>query len=117
MFEADELCHRIAVIREGTIVAEGTPAELKGRTSTGRVVEVETYGVDQSVVDDVGGLPGVRHVAVEDRGQLQVLLVHAEPHTDVAPLVLGRLGDVRVGRSTTREPTLEDAYVELVTAS
>ena len=45
MFEADELCDRIAVIRSGEIVAEGTPAELKGLVSAGRVLEVETYGV------------------------------------------------------------------------
>ena len=31
MFEADELCDRIAVIADGRIVAEGTPAELKRR--------------------------------------------------------------------------------------
>ena len=30
--------------------------------------------------------------------------------------MLARLGDVRVGRVGAREPTLEDAYVELVTA-
>ena len=45
MFEADELSDRIAVIREGEIVAEGTPAQLKRGVATGRVLEVETYGV------------------------------------------------------------------------
>ena len=29
MFEADELCDRIAVIAKGEIVAEGTPRDLK----------------------------------------------------------------------------------------
>ena len=51
MFEADELCDRIAVIRSGEIVAEGTPAELKGLVSAGRVLEVETYGVAEDAVD------------------------------------------------------------------
>jgi ABC-2 type transport system ATP-binding protein len=31
--------------------------------------------------------------------------------------LLGCLGDVRVGRVAAREPTLEDAYVSLVTGS
>jgi ABC-2 type transport system ATP-binding protein len=35
MFEADELCGRIAVIAGGRIVADGTPAELKSNASTG----------------------------------------------------------------------------------
>jgi ABC-2 type transport system ATP-binding protein len=116
MFEADELCDRIAVIREGEIVAEGTPAQLKERVSVGRVVEVETYGVDAGVVGRIGEMAGVRAVAVEERGQLQVLLVQCETDAQVTGPVLARLEGVRVGRVTAREPTLEDAYVELVTA-
>src|SRR6188472_1575529 len=45
MFEADELCDRIAVITAGSIVATGTPAELKQRVSQGNVLEVETFGL------------------------------------------------------------------------
>jgi ABC-2 type transport system ATP-binding protein len=116
MFEADELCDRIAVIREGEIVAEGTPAQLKERVSVGRVVEVETYGVEADVVARIGEIDGVRSVAVEERGQLQVLLVQCDADAEVTSQALTRLQGVRVGRVTAREPTLEDAYVELVTA-
>ncbi|MDX6359507.1 MAG: type transport system ATP-binding protein [Nocardioidaceae bacterium] len=116
MFEADELCDRIAVIREGEIVAEGTPAQLKERVSVGRVVEVETYGVEAEVVARIGEIDGVRAVAVEERGQLQVLLVQCDADAELTSEVLARLQGVRVGRVMAREPTLEDAYVELVTA-
>jgi len=115
MFEADELCDRIAVIRSGEIVAEGTPAELKGLVSSGRVLEVETYGVSDGTVESARALGGVRSVAVEDRGQLQVLVVSCEPGAEVTQAVLAQLGDTRVGRISHRDPTLEDAYVELVT--
>ena len=116
MFEADELCDRIAVIRSGQIVAEGTPAQLKERVRVGRVVEVETYGVPSTVVDRVAALGGVRSVAMEERGQQQVLIVQAESDAaQVSRAILDGLGEVRIGRVTTREPTLEDAYVELVT--
>jgi len=117
MFEADELCDRIAVIRAGEIVAEGTPSQLKERVGDGRVVEIETYGVPPGTVDTLGALPGVRSVAVEERGQQQVLIVSVEADAEVTQAVLGRLGDVRVGRVAAREPTLEDAYVALVTGS
>ncbi|MDX6372881.1 MAG: type transport system ATP-binding protein, partial [Nocardioidaceae bacterium] len=53
MFEADELCDRIAVICSGEIVAEGTPAELKRRVTAGRVLEVETFGVTDEAVSAV----------------------------------------------------------------
>jgi ABC-2 type transport system ATP-binding protein len=36
---------------------------------------------------------------------------------EVTQSVLGRLGDTRVGRVSSREPTLEDAYVELVSGA
>ena len=114
MFEADELCDRIAVIRSGTIVAEGTPDALKNNVSAGHVLEVEAYGVRPEVVGDVRGLSGVRSVSVEEDGQAQRLLIQVDHGVEVAPEVLARLAGTSVGRVVTRQPTLEDAYVELV---
>jgi ABC-2 type transport system ATP-binding protein len=117
MFEADELCDRIAVIRSGEIVAEGTPGQLKDAVSSGSILEVETYGIAVDVVDSIRRVGGVRSVALEDRGQKQVLLLQCDADSEVTQSVLGLLGDVRVGRVSVREPTLEDAYVALVTGS
>ncbi|GID61432.1 daunorubicin resistance protein DrrA family ABC transporter ATP-binding protein [Actinoplanes couchii] len=114
MFEADELCDRIAVIGSGRILAEGTPADLKSRVRGGRVLEVETFGVLDESVDDVRRLDGVRSVTVEARTQSQVLHVSMDSEAELTAAVLGRIGDVRVGRVASREPTLEDAYVELI---
>jgi len=114
MFEADELCDRIAVISSGRIVAEGTPAVLKRRVTAGHVVEVETFGLHEHLLDAVRAVEGVRAVALEDRGQAQVLLVQVEPGAEVTSGVLSRLDGTTVGRVASREPTLEDAYVELV---
>ena len=54
-------------------------------------------------------------MAVEDRDQAQVVVVQAEPGHEPTHAVLARLDGVSLGRVTTREPTLEDAYVALVT--
>ena len=118
MFEADELCDRIAVIAGGRIVADGHPgrAQAAGQP-TGSVVEVEVFGVPDRRWPTVRALPGVRSVVVEERGQAQVLIVRAEPGAEVTQAVLGCLDGARVGRVATREPTLEDAYVELVGAA
>jgi ABC-2 type transport system ATP-binding protein len=114
MFEADELCDRIAVIAGGEIVASGTPAELKRAVVDGNVVEVEVFGSAEGSLAAVRALPGVTTVVVEERGQAQVIVVRAAPGVEVASAVLGCLADIPVGRVATREPTLEDAYVELV---
>jgi ABC-2 type transport system ATP-binding protein len=117
MFEADELCDRIAVIAGGQIVATGTPEDLKKRVNSGAVLEIEVFGLPDGVVPAVLGEAGVVSALVEERGQAQFLIVHAQPGTDVTQSVLGHLEGSRIGRLMTREPTLEDAYIELVASA
>jgi ABC-2 type transport system ATP-binding protein len=115
MFEADALCDRIAVISKGKIVAEGTPADLKRGVGQGRVLEVEVYGVDEETIERVRRLGGVLAVSVEEREQAQVLVVQTQAEVELTSAILGNLNGGQVGRISQREPTLEDAYVALVT--
>jgi ABC-2 type transport system ATP-binding protein len=115
MFEADQLCDRIAVITRGEIVAEGTPSELKALVSEGRVLEVEVFGVESGAVERVRAVEGVRALNVEDRDQAQVLVIQMDER-DVTSAVLTQLAGAQVGRVSAREPSLEDAYVQLVSA-
>ncbi|MBI1378662.1 MAG: ATP-binding cassette domain-containing protein [Frankiales bacterium] len=115
MFEADELCDRIAVIAGGRIIAEGTPAALKSNVADGHVVEIEVYdGIEAAQADAVRALPGVTAVAVEEGAHSQLLVVRTAAAAQVTPAVLASLTGRSLGRVATREPTLEDAYVELV---
>ena len=116
MFEADALCDRIAVIAEGKIVAEGTPRDLKAGVARGKVVEIEVYGTANEAVERLRVVEGVRSVSVEERDQAQVLVVQVDGEREVTHALLGRLDGSSVGRVSSREPTLEDAYVALVTA-
>jgi ABC-2 type transport system ATP-binding protein len=115
MFEADALCDRIAVISKGKIVAEGTPADLKRGVDRGSVLEVEVYGVEDKTIERVRGLDGVMAVSVEEREQTQVLVVQTQAEAELTSAILGHLNGGQVGRISQREPTLEDAYVALVT--
>jgi ABC-2 type transport system ATP-binding protein len=114
MFEADALCDRIAVIAHGEIVAEGTPEALKAGVADGTVVEIEVYGIEDVVVERVRALEGVSTVAVEAREQKQVLVVQTLAGRELTHTILGHLDGSMVGRVSSREPTLEDAYVALV---
>src|SRR5829696_2729870 len=116
MFEADALCDRIAVITRGEIVAEGTPADLKRTVAAGTVVEVEVFGVPDGLVERVRDLEGVTSVSVEEREQAQVLLVQTPTDVELTHTILGTLDGANVGRISRREPTLEDAYVALVSS-
>jgi ABC-2 type transport system ATP-binding protein len=115
MFEADALCDRIAVISQGEIVATGTPGQLKSRVESGSVTEVEVYGVPEETVERLRKLEGVLAVWVEEREQTQVLSVQTRADIQLTAAILGHLNGANVGRVSQREPTLEDAYVALVT--
>jgi ABC-2 type transport system ATP-binding protein len=114
MFEADELCDEVAVINGGRIVAQGSPDDLKGKVSAGRVLEVEVYGLRDHAVDAIRAVDGVRGVAVEARDQVQLLSVRLVPGAEITHDVLRCLDGESVGKVAAREPSLEDAYVELI---
>jgi ABC-2 type transport system ATP-binding protein len=114
MFEADALCDRIAVIAKGEIVGEGTPAALKAGVADGRVTEIEVFGVGEAVVERLRALDGVTAVAVEERDQKQLLVVQTTGERELTAPLLAELDGIEVGRVSSREPTLEDAYVALV---
>jgi ABC-2 type transport system ATP-binding protein len=114
MFEADELCDRIAVIDGGRIIAQGSPAELKARIADRTVVEIEVFGATPAIVDRLRAVSGVASLAVEEREQAQLVLIQSSRGPELVQLLMRELDGVRVGRVVSRQPTLEDAYVELV---
>ena len=107
MDEAERLCDRLVVLRDGVVVAEGTPAELVHRHGGG-VTASFTSDLPLSAFE---GLPGVRGV----RRHGGTVEVTGEP---AALLRLGHLlvsGDRVPNDLVVRQATLEDAYIGLVT--
>lgn len=114
MFEADALCERIAVIDHGNIVAMDTPEELKKAVLDLSVIEVEVFGLANELFEKIKSQSFVDSVAIDNREQTQILMVQTTRGSAAIPDVMSILNGVRVGRVTSREPTLEDAYVRLV---
>jgi ABC-2 type transport system ATP-binding protein len=59
MEEADSLCHRLAIVDHGKVIASGTPLELKRSIPGGFVVRLHFTAVPVSLVDALRTLPGV----------------------------------------------------------
>jgi len=114
--EADQLCDRISVIRDGVIVASGSPTELKSRVG-GDVLEVslddptdERLARARDVVLDAGGLAGDA-VATTDDG-LSVTSPDARRlGTDL--LVALREAGFAVTGFNVRGPTLDDVFLAI----
>ncbi len=114
MFEADELCQRIAVINNGTIVALDTPTRLKQHVQDLSVIELEVIGITERRVQQLRELPFIDTVSVEPFEQRQMLSIHSDSGSSAVLQILNILEGLRVDKVNVREPTLEDAYVRLV---
>jgi ABC-2 type transport system ATP-binding protein len=114
MYEADELCQRIAVIAGGRFVATGTPSELKARVLDRTVIEIETFGIAEDLLERLRDVEGVASVATETREQSEIVVVQSAFGAEIVQSLLRELDGMTVGKVIAREPTLEDAYVELV---
>ncbi len=112
--EVEAVCDRVLIIDRGRIVAEGTPAELRGRLAGTPVVRAVFRGAVDAR-EDLAGLSGVSVVDLEDRpDETRARLTCREgsdPREDVFRLAVARGW---VLRELAREAmSLEDVFVRL----
>jgi ABC-2 type transport system ATP-binding protein len=71
--------------------------------------------VGEDVIDELRRIPGVATVTVDEHDQMQIVRVQSAAGLELTQTLLSRFNGARIGRVSAREPTLEDAYVEVVT--
>jgi ABC-2 type transport system ATP-binding protein len=108
MDEAD-YCDRLALIYKGSMIAEGTPGELRGRYMKHRVLEIEVDRVVEAMealaAEGIEGaiFGATLHVTTDD--------------TDETAAAIGRILEGRriaIGRVGQIIPSLEDVFVTLI---
>jgi ABC-2 type transport system ATP-binding protein len=109
MEEADKLCDRIAIFDHGTIVAEGTPAELKSRLPSSEMIEVRFDSPPDGWADSLRNLPGVLGVDEEDG----LLRVHSRDRSRALSAIVdaARAREVAISTMALRDSTLEDVFI------
>jgi ABC-2 type transport system ATP-binding protein len=100
--EADTLADRVAVINQGTIIAQGTPAEIKAQTSGKRIRCITSVDVNS-----LRQIPGVTEVK-EDREAVEIRAREAEP---VVRELLAR--DLKLSGLEITSAGLEEAFLAL----
>lgn len=110
--EEAEYCNRLALIFRGTMVALGTPSELKRKSMKGDLLFVECAPLGPAV-EALQSAPGVLDAAVFGNA-LHVVVERAE---SVAPQLTRYLAEhgVSVRRVEQIRPSLEDVFVSLTT--
>jgi ABC-2 type transport system ATP-binding protein len=100
--EADALADRITVINQGTIIAEGTPSEIKAQTSGKRIRCITTLNLASLLQ-----IPGVTG-ALRDREAVEIHAREAEP---VVRALLAR--DASLSGLEITSAGLEEAFLAL----
>ena len=108
--EADQLCDRVAIIRQGKIVVEGSPERLKSSLHGEHIVEVVFDKDVPDLVNLLASRAGVREVAKRG-GKYEI-------HTSDASVIIAevaqfaRSNSLKIVSLNTKEPSLEDVFVK-----
>ena len=109
MDEANQLCHRVAIINQGRIVAIDAPEKI--RLATGGVHSVEVSFNGEASIETLAKLSGVNSVKkLGDKYRLYT----ADPGELVSSVVqFSGVNHLKIVSLNTLGPTLEDAFVAL----
>jgi ABC-2 type transport system ATP-binding protein len=106
--EADRLADRVAVVRDGRVVAEGPPADLKDELSGDRIEVVLRERGDMAAA--VALLERVSGGAAEvDEDALRV----SAPVQDRMGALAAVVGELDAEDVSLRRPTLDEVFLEL----
>ncbi len=114
MFEADELCDRIALLKNGKILAIDTPKSFKEKVSDVAVIEIEGHDIPKELIHALESHDSVKMVTTSQVDMNQIVQIHTTPSTDTVVGILQELNAATLSAIRIREPTLEDAYLKLM---
>lgn len=114
MFEADQLCDHVVMLKRGSLAAEGTPSDIKRKFSKIRVVEVILSAPVPNIVEGISSIEGVQQVELGVEGLMQRLSVQVHADHDLKESIGTAIGHGWIQSLVEREPTLEEAYVNLL---
>jgi ABC-2 type transport system ATP-binding protein len=100
MEEADGLCHRVAIVDHGRVIAVGTPQDLKRSIPGGFVLRLQFTLTPPNLVDALKTLPGVTDVRTPTDGQVDVYADHG-----------GSLIPSLVSAATAAGATIRDIHI------
>lgn len=108
--EADQLCGRIAIIRQGRMVVDGSPEQLKSSLQSEHIVEVALSGSDSDFETFLKAEPTVKEVTRQGNKY--------HIHTLNANSVIRRIVEfatsakLEIISMSTSQPSLEDVFVK-----
>ena len=111
MYEADELCNRVAIIHKGMIVACDTPSNLKKIMKEEECIEISLNNL-KNPSKILSKIEGIGNISFKSG----LLLIHVDDAEKRLQRIIKTLisNDYHVKTIKVREPTLEDVFLKLV---
>lgn len=114
MYEADELCDRIAFINRGRLLEIDTPSNLKKKLDNLSIIECSVLGGSQSQIDAIKNLKNIHHMQVDHKDFTYSLRVQTNEPQLVVPFIYDTMKNAVITDLTVSNPTLEDVYVRTI---
>ncbi|WP_226087709.1 ABC transporter ATP-binding protein [Mesobacillus sp. S13] len=114
MYEADELCDRIAFINKGEIIDIDSPSNLKKKMDNLSIIDCSVMGASSAQIETIKNLKSIHHIQVDRQDFAFTLRIQtAEPQL-VVPFIYDSMKNSMITNLTISNPTLEDVYVRTI---
>ncbi|MBG9792691.1 daunorubicin ABC transporter ATPase [Paenibacillus dendritiformis] len=114
MYEADELCDRIAIINKGRLITLDTPQNLKKTMESLAVIEVTVEILLKEKIEILKNISNVSHVTTKASEQAEIIEIQCREPYKVMGEIIKLFEEDKILNMITRETTLEDVYVKYV---
>lgn len=114
MYEADDLCDRIAILKKGEMITLDTPTNIKKLNDSDHIISVELLGINKAKVEELRQLPSILNVNMKTADQKQVLELQCENVVESMEKVMKHLKGENILHISSRDATLEDTYIQLM---
>jgi ABC-2 type transport system ATP-binding protein len=114
MYEAEELCDRIAIINQGHIVELGTPANLKRRVLGETVIDVQMKQDGLLLNERLQPLNDCISLHTTHHDSHELISIRTQKPSAVMEALAPLLQQQMIEGLEVRNPTLEDVYVNII---
>ncbi|UYZ24060.1 ABC transporter ATP-binding protein [Mesobacillus jeotgali] len=114
MYEADELCDRIAFINKGEIIDIDSPYNLKKKVDNMSIIDCSVLGASSSQIDSIKNHKSIQHIKVDRQDFAFTLRIQTTEPQLVVPFIYNSMKDSVITNLTISNPTLEDVYVRTI---
>lgn len=114
MYEADELCDRIAFINKGRLIEIDTPSNFKKKVDNLSTISCSIIGASEAQINSIRNHSHIHHIQVTHHDYTYSLRIQSyDPHM-VVPFIYDSMKDSVITDLTISNPTLEDVYVRTI---